>query len=137
MTMTSLQAWHLRRALVHGPRSNVARELNRATAKSIYPVWLMNAVGDLTFHHASGPGPWWYHPVGELFDQFLGAAETDPVLAEWFLRRFSLLDSLYMVPSPALIGRAVSHNMRLWLAERRRQWRERYRGSARSKSGSR
>lgn len=53
------------------------------------------------------------------------------------LRRFSLLDSLYMVPSPALIGRAVGHNMRLWLAERRQQWRERYRDSARSKSGSR
>ncbi|ORB17170.1 FAD-dependent oxidoreductase [Mycobacterium noviomagense] len=137
MTMTSLQAAHLRRALVHGPRSNVSRELNRATAKSIYPVWLMNAVGDLTFHHASGSAPWWYHPVGELFDQFLGAAETDTVLAEWFLRRFSLLDSLYMVPSPALIGRAVGHNMRLWLAERRQQWRERYRDSARSKSGSR
>jgi hypothetical protein len=57
--------------------------------------------------------------VGSLFDQFLGAAETDPVLAEWFLRRFSLLDSLYMVPSTGLVGRTVRHNMRLWLAERR------------------
>ena len=46
-----------------------------------------------------GRRPWWYRPVGNLFDQFLGAAETDPVLAEWFLRRFSLLDSLYMVPA--------------------------------------
>jgi hypothetical protein len=54
-----------------------------------------------------------------LFDQFLGAAETDPVLAEWFLRRFSLLDSLYMVPTPPIIARAMRHNLRLWLAERR------------------
>ena len=53
--------------------------------------------------------PWWYRPVGGLFDQFLGAAETDPVLAEWFLRRFSLLDSLYMVPSPRWwAGRSVT-----------------------------
>ena len=64
-------------------------------------------------------------PVGSLFDQFLGAAETDPVLAEWFLRRFSLLDSLYMVPSPRLVGRTIRHNMRLWLAERRQARRER------------
>ncbi|BCQ10192.1 putative protein [Mycobacterium heckeshornense] len=136
MTMTSLQAGHLRRAL-RSPTPKLAHQLNRATAKTTYPVWLMNAIGDLTFHHASGHAPWWYRPVGELFDQFLGAAETDPVLAEWFLRRFSLLDSLYMVPSPTLIARAIGHNMRLWLAERRQLWRERYRGSARSRSGSR
>ncbi len=118
MTMTSLQAGHLRRAL-ENPGESLARTLSKATAKSTYPVWQMNAVGDLTLHRASGPMPWWYSPVGGLFDQFLGAAETDPVLAEWFLRRFSLLDSLWMVPSPRLVGRTIKHNMRLWLAERR------------------
>jgi hypothetical protein len=79
----------------------------------------MTAVGDLTLHNATGEAKWWYKPVGGLFDQFLGAAETDPVLAEWFLRRFSLLDSLYMVPSARLVGRTIRHNMRMWLAERR------------------
>lgn len=118
MTMTSLQAGHLKRAL-ETPGGDVIRKFNRATAKSTFPVWQMNAIGDLTLHRATGPTPWWYKPVGGLFDQFLGAAETDPVLAEWFLRRFSLLDSLYMVPSPRLIGRTVRHNMRLWLAEKR------------------
>lgn len=117
MTMTSLQAGHLRHALRSG--AEPARRLNRATAKTTYPVWLMNAVSDLQFHNAAGPGSWWYGPVGELYDQFLGAAETDHVLAEWFLRRFSLLDSLYMVPPP-LIARAIRHNLRLWFAERRR-----------------
>ena len=118
MTMTSLQAGHLRRALA-APRADLAREFNDATAKTTYPVWTMNAIGDLVLHRAAGPTPWWYHPVGSLFDQFLGAAETDPVLAEWFLRRFSLLDSLYMVPSARLVGRTVRHNVRLWLAEKR------------------
>ncbi len=118
MTMTSLQAGHLRRAL-ESPEADLATELNLATAKTTYPVWTMNAIGDLTLHHATGPMPWWYRPVGGLFDQFLGAAETDPVLAEWFLRRFSLLDSLYMVPSARLVGRTIRHNMRLWLAEKR------------------
>ncbi|MGV0791648.1 FAD-dependent oxidoreductase [Mycolicibacterium sp. XJ1819] len=118
MTMTSLQAGHLQRALaVDG--TDPAAAFNQATAKSTYPVWTMNAIGDLTMHGATGPTPWWYKPVGALFDQFLGAAETDPVLAEWFLRRFSLLDSLYMVPSARLIGRAVRHNLRLWRAARR------------------
>jgi 2-polyprenyl-6-methoxyphenol hydroxylase-like FAD-dependent oxidoreductase len=119
MTMTSLQAGHLRQALAEGRGGNLARDVNRATAKTTYPVWMMTAIGDLTFHHATGRAPWWYRPVGNLFDQFLGAAETDPVLAEWFLRRFSLLDSLYMVPSATLVGRTIRHNMRLWLAERR------------------
>jgi 2-polyprenyl-6-methoxyphenol hydroxylase-like FAD-dependent oxidoreductase len=126
MTMTSLQAGHLRRALAT-PDGDLAREVNRATAKTTYPVWTMNAIGDLNFHHATGPAPRWYRPVGNLFDQFLGAAETDTVLAEWFLRRFSLLDSLYMVPTPSLIGRAIRHNFRLWLAERRQARRDRNR----------
>jgi 2-polyprenyl-6-methoxyphenol hydroxylase-like FAD-dependent oxidoreductase len=124
MTMTSLQAGHLRAALA-SLDEDVARQVNRATAKTTYPVWMMNAVGDLNFHHATGQAPWWYRPVGSLFDQFLGAAETDPVLAEWFLRRFSLLDSLYMVPSAALVARTIRHNMRLWLAERRQARRDR------------
>ena len=118
MTMTSLQAGHLKRAL-ETPGADVAREFNRATAKTTYPVWTMNAIGDLVLHRATGPMPWWYRPVGKLFDQFLGAAETDPVLAEWFLRRFSLLDSLYMVPSARLVGRTTRHNLRLWLEEKR------------------
>ncbi len=119
MTMTSLQADHLRRAL-QSADGELAAKLNRATAKTTYPVWLMNAIGDITFHHATAQRiPRWWRPVGALFDQFLGAAETDPVLAEWFLRRFSLLDSLAMVPSAPLIGRAIAHNMRLWLHEQR------------------
>ena len=95
----------------------------------------MNAVGDLTLHGAVGPMPRWYRPVGSLFDQFLGAAETDPVLAEWFLRRFSLLDSLWMVPSAKLVGRTVRHNLRLWVAEKRSRSR-RSRGTVGSVPGS-
>jgi 2-polyprenyl-6-methoxyphenol hydroxylase-like FAD-dependent oxidoreductase len=125
MTMTSLQAGHLRRALADGP--DLARKVNRATAKTTFPVWTMNAIGDLNFHHATGSAPWWYRPVGNLFDQFLGAAETDTVLAEWFLRRFSLLDSLYMIPTTTLIVRAIRHNFRLWLGERRQARRDRQR----------
>ena len=141
MTMTSLQAGHLRRALECSD-AEFAGQLNRATAKTTYPVWTMNAIGDQMFHNASGALPRWYRPVGGLFDQFLGAAETEPVLAEWFLRRFSLLDSLYMVPNARILGRTVRHNMRCWLAERRekrvesRRHRNDYCVSARSRSGS-
>jgi 2-polyprenyl-6-methoxyphenol hydroxylase-like FAD-dependent oxidoreductase len=126
MTMTVLQAGHLGRAL---QSNDLARELNRATARTTYPVWMMNAIADITFHHAQakGPVPWWWRPSGALFDQFLGAAETEPVLAEWFLRRFSLLDSLYMVPPPRIVGRAMAHNMRLWLRERREAAKDRRR----------
>jgi 2-polyprenyl-6-methoxyphenol hydroxylase-like FAD-dependent oxidoreductase len=142
MTMTTLQAGHLRRTL-ESAEQGIAGDLNRATAKTTYPVWTMNAIGDLVLHGAQGPTPWWYRPVGGLFDQFLGAAETDPVLAEWFLRRFSLLDSLYMIPSARIVGRAMRHNMACWLAERKqmraeaRQRRDDYVASARSRSGSR
>lgn len=118
MTMTSLQAGNLRTVLQSGT-DDLAARLATATAKTTYPVWTMNAIGDLAFHNAGGEAPRWHMLVGNLFDQFLGAAEADPVLAEWFLRRFSLLDSLYMVPSVRLVGRTIRHNARLWLAERR------------------
>src|SRR5690606_1168221 len=68
MTMTSLQAGHLRRAL---RSSEPEATFLKATAKTTYPVWTMNAIGDLTMHGARGPMPWWYRPVGALFDQFL------------------------------------------------------------------
>ena len=134
MTMTALQAGHLRRAL-DATGVDLAAKLNRATAKTTYPVWTMNAIGDLALHRAAGPMPRWYGPVGGLFDQFLGAAETEPVLAEWFLRRFSLLDGLYMVPSPRLVGRTIRHNVRLWRTERRQA--NDYPVGVRSRSGSR
>lgn len=118
MTMSSIQAGRLRHVLNSGT-TELAEEFNRATARATYPVWTMNAIGDLTLHGAQGRRPWWYQPVGSLFDQFLGAAETDPVLAEWFLRRFSLLDSLYMVPSPRVTSRAIRHNMSAWRSRRR------------------
>jgi 2-polyprenyl-6-methoxyphenol hydroxylase-like FAD-dependent oxidoreductase len=117
MTMTALQAGHLRRALESGP-DDLAGHVNRDTAKSTDPVWTMNAVADHVLHNASGDAPRWYRPIGELFDQFLGAAETEPVLAEWFLRRFSLLDRLDMTPPPRILARTIRHNMRCWWAER-------------------
>ncbi|WP_233213436.1 FAD-dependent oxidoreductase [Mycobacterium hubeiense] len=117
MTMSMLQAGNLRRALEKS--ADPARDFNRATAKITYPVWMMDAIGDLTMHGAEGHTPWWYHRVSRLFDQFLEAAESEPVLAEWFLRRFSLLDSLWMIPSPKIIARTMRHNLRCWLAERR------------------
>ncbi|HEX9833687.1 MAG TPA: tryptophan 7-halogenase [Mycobacterium sp.] len=120
MTMTAIQAANLR-AVVESGEPDIATHLAKATAKTTYPVWTMTAIGDLTLHNATTTGkvPRWYKPVGGLFDQFLGAAETDPVLAEWFLRRFSLLDSLYMVPSARLVGRTIRHNVKLWLSEKR------------------
>jgi 2-polyprenyl-6-methoxyphenol hydroxylase-like FAD-dependent oxidoreductase len=118
MTMTAIQAGNLLRSL-ESRDNNLAGVLAKATAKTTWPVWIMTAIGDTALHDATGESRWWFKPVGNLFDQFLGAAETDTVLAEWFLRRFSLLDSLYMVPSARLVGRTIRHNMRLWLADRR------------------
>ncbi|MEW2480735.1 oxidoreductase [Mycobacterium sp. NPDC049093] len=117
VTMTTIQAGNLRAVLGSGS-TDVASRLAHATARSTYPVWLMNAVADHAEHGAQGHRPWWYRPLYGLFDQFLAAAETDPVLAEWFLRRTSLLDSLYLAPSPRLVGRAVRNNVRTWLSER-------------------
>ena len=117
MTMTSIQAGNLQAVLRSGD-PDIAGRLAKATAKTTWPVWAMTAIGDLSLHNATGEARWWYRPVGGLFDQFLGAAETDPVLAEWFLRRFSLLDSLYMVPSARLVGRTIRHNLRALLSEK-------------------
>jgi 2-polyprenyl-6-methoxyphenol hydroxylase-like FAD-dependent oxidoreductase len=118
MTMTSIQAGNLSKVLQSGD-PDIAGQLSRATKKTTWPVWTMNAIGDLALHNAKADDvPWWYIRVGNLFDQFLGAAETEADLAEWFLRRFSLLDSLYMVPDARTLGRTIRHNMGLLLAEK-------------------
>ncbi len=84
MTMASLQAGHLRRALEFSDRK-LARKLNRATARTIYPVWMSDgiAMSVITMrrpvHHAFGG------------------------------------DSLCMVPSPAMIGCAIVNYVRVWL----------------------
>lgn len=120
VTMTALQAANLREALAHDSHDFITR-LNRRTARTTLPVWLMNSVADFEAHGAQGHRPKWYGPMFGLFDQFLGAAETDPVLAEWFLRRTSLLDSVWMTPPPRIIGRAVRTNMRQWMADKSRR----------------
>ncbi len=129
ITMVAIQAANLRSVLASG-RSDIARRLARATAKTTKPVWTVNAVTDLTMHQADGRNPRWYRTAGRLFDQFLTAAETEPVVAEWFLRRFSLLDSLYLVPTPQLVARAVGHNV---ANHRRRRHQD---AGERSRSGS-
>ena len=118
MTMTSIQAGNLRAVLEAG-HTDIAGRLSRATKQTTWPVWTMNAIGDLALHNATADNvPWWYVKVGTLFDQFLGAAETEADLAEWFLRRFSLLDSLYMVPDARTLGRTIRHNMGLLVSEK-------------------
>lgn len=118
VTMSALQAATLRDVLAGGTH-DLVRRLARATARAILPVWTMNAVADISAHQAQGPRQWWYRPAYQLMDQFLGAAESESTLAEWFLRRTSLLDSLWVVPPPWLIGRTIRHNSGAWLAERR------------------
>ncbi|GAB7071594.1 FAD-dependent oxidoreductase [Mycolicibacterium hodleri] len=118
MTMTSIQAGNLHSVLRSGEH-DIAGALARATKKTTWPVWTMNAIGDVALHNATAEdAPWWYLTVGNLFEQFLSAAETDADLAEWFLRRFSLLDSLYMVPDAKTLGRTVRHNMGLLVSEK-------------------
>ncbi len=41
------------------------------------------------------------------------------MLSEWFLRRTSMLDSLYVVPPPRVLARTIRRNTGAWLAERR------------------
>ena len=120
VTLSALQAAAMREVLDRGTHDLIPR-LARSTARVIAPVWMMNAIADISAHRAQGRPSWWYRPAYQLIDQFLGAAESDPVLTEWLLRRTSLLDSLYMVPPPRLIARAIRHNAGAWLAERRQR----------------
>lgn len=59
----------------------------------------------------------------ETFDQLLGAAETDPVLAEWITPVLSGGQPC-TIASARLIARTIRHNTRLWFAERRQMWRD-------------
>ena len=117
MTMTSLQAGHLRRALQTG--GDLERQLNRATAKTTSGV-------DDERHRRSRAAQ---RCGSDAAVVSMGRRVVRPVprrrgdgslSGRMVLRRFSLLDSLCMIPSLRLVGRTVRHNMRLWLAERRR-----------------
>ncbi len=119
VTMSALQAAVMRDVLARGTHDLTAR-LARSTSRTVFPVWTGNAIADMSADLASGPRHWWYRPAYSLIEQFLGAAESDAVLAEWFLRRTSMLDSLYVIPPPHILARTIRHNTRAWLAQRRR-----------------
>ena len=131
MTMTSLQAGHLRRAL-ESPGADLAREFNAATAKSTFPVWTMNAIGDLVCTgprgRCRGGTARWVgcstsssaRPRRILFSPNGFCAGSACWTASTWCRRCGWSAG----PS--------GHNMRLWLAEKRAHASRR----ARSRSGS-
>lgn len=118
VTMSALQAAAMRDVLARGSHNLIPR-VARSAAKTIFPIWMMNTIADISAHRAQGARLWWYQPAYQLIDQFLGAAESDGPLTEWFLRRTSMLDSLYVIPPPRMIARTVRLNAGAWLAERR------------------
>ncbi len=125
MTMTSLQAGHLRRALQSAPDDPAARTQPGHRKNHLSG---MGDEHDRRLHLPSrrrGRSRGGTGRSEACSTSSSAQPRRDPVLAEWFLRRFSLLDSLYMTPSPALVGRTIKHNMRLWLGERRELRRER------------
>lgn len=106
MTMSALQAAELRRCLAGGD-DRLGQRFFRAVAKLISPSWRTNAMTDRLLHQANGPVPLRTRLFGAVSEPLLRAAENDPVLAEDFLRIFSMLEPPRLVPTPDTLWRII------------------------------
>jgi 2-polyprenyl-6-methoxyphenol hydroxylase-like FAD-dependent oxidoreductase len=109
MTVAAFEGAELRRCLAaadYRPELLAKRYL-RAVAAFMAPWWRTNVMTDRVMHQAVGRAPLHYRLFGAVSEPFLRAAESDPVLAEDFLRTFSLLERPRMVPTPDTLRRII------------------------------
>jgi 2-polyprenyl-6-methoxyphenol hydroxylase-like FAD-dependent oxidoreductase len=111
MTVASTEAIVLRDCLRRGDR-DLPRRFFRATAKKIRVAWQMAAGSDLTLPEVVGPRPLSMRITNAYIDRVLTAAETDPVVAEQFLRVSGMIDPPAHLLRPSLMIRVARTNRR-------------------------
>jgi 2-polyprenyl-6-methoxyphenol hydroxylase-like FAD-dependent oxidoreductase len=109
MTVASLDAIALRDCLRHGERE-LARRFFRATAKKIAVAWQMAVGSDLALPEVIGPRPPSMRITNAYLERVLTAAETDPFVAERFMRVSGMIDSPARLLHPSLIFRVATVN---------------------------
>jgi 2-polyprenyl-6-methoxyphenol hydroxylase-like FAD-dependent oxidoreductase len=98
MTVAALEALTLRDCLRRGQR-DLPQRFFRASAKPIGSAWRTAVGSDLALPEVVGPRSMSMRITNAYLERVLSAAETDPVVAEQFLRVIGMID-----PPTGLMG---------------------------------
>jgi 2-polyprenyl-6-methoxyphenol hydroxylase-like FAD-dependent oxidoreductase len=111
MTVAALDAMALRDCLSRGD-DDLPRRYFHATAKKIAVAWQLAVGSDLTLPEVEGPRPLSMRMTNAYVERLLTAAETDPFVAERFLRVTGMLDSPTRLLDPSLVAHVARANRR-------------------------
>lgn len=112
MTVAAVDAVALRDSLRRGEHE-LSRRFLRTSAKAVDNAWQMAAGSDLAYPEVQGPRSIRMRLSSVYTDKVLAAAETDPLVAERFIRAVGFVD-----PPTALLHPTVVK--RVWVANWRR-----------------
>lgn len=106
MTVAALQARSLAACLQRGT-ANLARRYFRAAAEPIGVAWQFAVGGDLALPEVDGRRTVATRLTNAYVDRVLAAAESDPVVAEQFIRVIGLVDPPALLVHPRMVLRTV------------------------------
>ena len=106
MSVAALEAIALRKCLVAG-RKDLGVRFLRAAAKVIDPAWQLASGADLAMPQVNADRPVSVRIANWYTEHLLTAAETDPVVAEAFLRVTNLVDPLSRFLHPSIVTRVA------------------------------
>jgi 2-polyprenyl-6-methoxyphenol hydroxylase-like FAD-dependent oxidoreductase len=118
MTVAALDAIALRHCLRDGS-DDLPRRFFRASAKKIGVAWQLAVGSDLALPEVAGARPLSMRITNFYVERILRAAETDPVVAERFLRVTGMVDSPTRLFDPSLVWHVMRANRRSAAAGRR------------------
>jgi len=118
MTVAALDAIALRDCLRRGDR-DLPRRFFRATAKKIRVQWQLAVGSDLALPEVVGRRPPSMRITNAYVDRVLTAAESDPCVAEQFLRVTGMIDSPARLLHPSAMFRVVRANRHQRTGDRR------------------
>lgn len=111
MTVASIEAILLRDCLTRGDR-DLPRRFHRAAAKPIGVAWQTAVGSDLALPEVSGNRPISTRVTNAYIDRVLTAAESDPVVAQEFLRVVGMLQPPSRLVAPSFVRRVARSNRR-------------------------
>jgi 2-polyprenyl-6-methoxyphenol hydroxylase-like FAD-dependent oxidoreductase len=111
MTVAALDALALRDCLQRGEH-DLSRRFFRSSAKVVGVAWQMAAGSDLAFPEVEGPRSRSMRLTNLYTERVLAAAESDPFVANRFLRTMSFVDAPTALLHPSVLRRVATANHR-------------------------
>jgi len=116
MSVAAIEALILRHCLQQGDR-NLPRRFFRASAKEIRVAWRAAVASDLTLPQIAGKRPLSIQIMNAYLNRVLAAAETDPAVAQQFLRSMNLIDPPSHLLRPSTMLRVLKKSRKRAVVE--------------------